>query len=222
MTLLSTAQHIARDTAQKSALAHDPDHGRGNHRRRAPSRWLPICCGRPGRRALPAIRSGCRSASEERSSTCRQRRSAGKSSATPGRRSGSISVSPFRRWKRPRRRSMSAPIRSRKGTADRPDLRVDISPSRHAGAGHAGPHHLSALPRTGLNAGRRRIDDARVSRRLALRQRRPVLRHDAEPQRALHARRPDARHVPERTPHRRGRSDVPLSTKLAFAVARRC
>ena len=43
----------------------------------------------------------------------------------------------------------------------------------------------------------------------------------AEPQRALHARRRNARHVPERTPHRRRRPDVPLSAELAFAMARR-
>ena len=42
-----------------------------------------------------------------------------------------------------------------------------------------------------------------------------------EPQRALHARRRDARHVPERAPHRRRRSDVPLSAQLAVAMARR-
>ena len=45
---------------------------------------------------------------------------------------------------------------------------------------------------------------------------------DAEPQRALHARRPDARHVPERAPRRRRRPDVPLSAQLAVAMARRC
>ena len=43
---------------------------------------------------------------------------------------------------------------------------------------------------------------------------------DAEPQRALHARRRDARHVPERAPRRRRRSDVPLSAELAVAMAR--
>ena len=35
----------------------------------------------------------------------------------------------------------------RKGTADRPHLRVDIGPSRRAGTRRAGPHHLSALSR---------------------------------------------------------------------------
>ena len=54
------------------------------------------------------------------------------------------------------------------GAADRPDLPVDRGPSRHAGARHARPHDLSALSRADLNAGRRRIDDARVSRRHAL------------------------------------------------------
>ena len=43
----------------------------------------------------------------------------------------------------------------------------------------------------------------------------------AEPQRALHARCRNARHVPERAPHRRRRPDVSLSAELACAMARR-
>ena len=43
----------------------------------------------------------------------------------------------------------------------------------------------------------------------------------ARPHRALHARWRDARHVPERAPHRRRRPDVPLSAELAGAMARR-
>jgi hypothetical protein len=45
---------------------------------------------------------------------------------------------------------------------------------------------------------------------------------NTRPHRALHPRRRDARDVPERAPHRRRRSDVPLSAQLAWrAMARR-
>src|SRR4029077_772972 len=70
-----------------------------------------------------------------------------------------------------------------------------------------------------LNAGGRRIDDACLSRRLALRQRRSVFFGYAKHQRTLHAGCCHPRHVPERTPHRWGRSDVSLSAKLACALA---
>ena len=42
-----------------------------------------------------------------------------------------------------------------------------------------------------------------------------------EPQRPLHARCRNARHVPERAPRRRRRPDVPISAELAVAMARR-
>ena len=59
-------------------------------------------------------------------------------------------------------------------------------------------------------------------RRFALCQRGSVFRHDAGPQRALLTRRSHARHVPERAPRRRRRSHLPLSTELAVTMARRC
>ena len=69
--------------------------------------------------------------------------------------------------------------------------------------------------------GRRRIDVARVQGRLALRQRGHVFGEQSVTGCAMHARCGNARHVPLRTPHRRRRSDVPFSAKLAGAVARR-
>ena len=106
------------------------------------------------------------------------------------------------------------------GAADRPDLRVDIGPSRHAGARHARAHDLSALSRAAATP----VDDGLTMR--AFRDGSPYANEDlfsasdAEPRRALHARRPDARHVPERAPRRRRRPDVPLSAELAVAMAR--
>ena len=60
------------------------------------------------------------------------------------------------------------------------------------------------------------LTHARVSRRHALRQRRSVRCRHAESQCALHPRRRDPRHVPERAPDRRRRSDVSLSARAGL------
>ena len=63
----------------------------------------------------------------------------------------------------------------RQGAADRPHLPVDRGASRFARARHPRAHDLSALSRSEFYAGRGWIDDARLPRRLALCRRRPVL-----------------------------------------------
>src|SRR5882757_503392 len=110
-----------------------------------------------------------------------------------------------------------------------PQERVDLSfvfPSLEA---PDAPRHVSAdMVEEGTQQPIDRIflsisahDDTRVPRRFALRQRGSVLGRRACPRCPLHARRHDAGHVPQRAPRRRRRSDVPLSEKLACAMARR-
>ena len=188
-----------RHRARTRAQPHHPDPVARPRSPPAPSRWSPICCGRPGEPGAangPARLPVSVGATLFNVPTAAVRRKIQRHSGPQERVDLSFTVSVARAARGAE--ACQRRYRGGAGAADRPDLPVDLGASRHAGAGHARAHHLSALSRAGLNAGRGRIDDARVPRRLALWQRGSVLRQRAGPQRALHARRGNARHVPER------------------------
>ena len=222
MTFFSSAQHIARGS-----------------RRRRRSHLIPIMLG--GAIAACAIaagrlfavadlgnrglkRSGAVAGERRRArcSTCRPWRSAGKSSAIPGRRNASISASPFP--------SLEAPDAPKHVSADtveesvQPIDRIFLSISAHHDTLAPDIRVRTIYPRY-LEQASPPGQDGLTMR--AFRDGTPYSNEDLflaqtpEPQRALHARRRHPRHVPERAPHRRRRSDVSLSKELARAMARR-
>ncbi len=177
--------------AQGPALAHDADRGRGSASPPARSRWSPICCGRPGERdassdpaRLPVSVGGTLFNVPTAAIRMKIQRHSG-----PQERVDLYFVFP----------SLEPPDAPKHVSADtveekvQPIDRIFLSISAHhdtLAPDTRVAHDLSALSRAGLDAGRRRTDDARVPRRLALCQRGSVLCQHAGPQRALHARRP--------------------------------
>ena len=170
MTLLSTAQHIARDTRK-----HPRSHivlimVGGDASPPARLRWSPICCGRPGARRLadaPARLPVSVGGTLFNVPTAAIRMKIQRHSGPQERVDLSFIFPSLEPPEAPKH--VSADTVEEKRAADRPDLPVDRGASRHAGAGRARAHDLSALSRASLDAGRRRTDDARVSRRHALR-----------------------------------------------------
>ena len=144
-----------------------------------------------------------------------------KSSATPGRRSGSISVSSSLAGTAGCAEACQRRYNRGEGAAID---RIFLSISAHRDTLAPDTRVRTIYPRY-LEQATTPVDDGLTMR--AFRDGSPYANEDlfsaddAEPQCALHARRPDARHVPERAPRRRRRPDVPLSAELAVAMARR-
>ena len=175
MTLFSTAQHLARTSRGRSQghllpiLARRRDCG---ERGRGGRLFAVADLGR-GRIERPGAVAG----QHRRHPVQRADRGDPDEDPAPFRAAGAhrpFLQLPFARASRGAEACQRGHRRRGSGAADRPDLPVGRGASRHAGAGYAGAHHLSALPRSGIDACRRRTDAKRVSRRHALRRRRSV------------------------------------------------
>ena len=153
MTLLSTAQHIARDTRRDPRSHMIPIMLAATRHRGRRSRWSPICCGRPGARgaaSAPARLPVSVGATLFNVPTAAIRMKIQRHSG-PQERVDLSFVFPSLEAARCAEACQRRYGRG-EGAADRPDLPVDLGASRHAGAGHARAHDLSALSRAGLNA----------------------------------------------------------------------